>query len=287
MRVFDEAAGRMRNIELPLPILSQYLPLECRYVDDSPLPFRAGAAAGAAIALCIGVAALELLGALTFIKLPLVGELFLSTPLSLAGILYGRRRLYTWFSFPPTWIIRRVYPRVWQSDLETRETYETIRYDLDLIVLPEYHTFGTGLPREVAQVARRQAAMATLAEAARKVQQRERVFGGRGSGRQTGESVAVNGHGNGRENGMGDRRGAGRGNGVDRPVPASMPGLAAGHSPRVHTAGMLYHILKCADVKEQLKGPSGTGKKLQQIAMGGMALGAVGMLVFVILISQN
>ena len=58
------------------------------------------------------------------------------------------------------------------------------------------------------------------------------------------------------------------------------------HAPHIFRATTTYEMIMARDLKDDLKGPKTTSDRIKEISMAGMALGSVGLLVFVILISS-
>lgn len=256
------------------------------------------------------------LGLPFIIDLPFRADALASIPAFFAGAVWGRHKLTRHFSFDSTWVLRRIYHREYhqQPDGTLTESIDRSR----CIIIPDVHTQGTGLPWEEAKMERRSAAEAALIIAMQQASAAAGPGANTMNGHQNGhkdeagltgafqpEAQAFMGPLAGLERQAlepGSREeaaamaAAALGDGPAGPASTSSPppqrplpqmGLAMSYTPRVLTPGILYQSLMQRDVRNRLKGPKDSSKRVQQVAMTTMAGLGLGMLVFVILISQH
>jgi hypothetical protein len=144
VRVYDELAGYTWSCSMPLKIITQNLPIDCRYTQEiASSKITAAALYGFGLLapsffLLIGAGAGMVTGAI------------LSVILGSMGAAFGWWRGYRAFMAAPIWVVRRVYKQIINEDGK-------VHLDFDALpeVIPEYHTKLNNMPLPLAREHRR------------------------------------------------------------------------------------------------------------------------------------
>jgi hypothetical protein len=144
VRVYDELAGYTWSCSMPLKILTQNLPIDCRYTQEiASSKITAAALYGFGLLapsffLLIGAGAGMVTGAI------------LSVIFGSMGAIFGWWRGYRAFMDAPIWIVRRVYKQIIGEDGQAHLDFDALPE-----VIPEYHTKLNNMPLPLAREHRR------------------------------------------------------------------------------------------------------------------------------------
>ena len=245
--IYDELAGRPFTKMVPLYVLSEKLPVTCRYTYEPGITKWLAAGVGAGIGMAI------LFVALMFSYGQVMGMVFSLLIGSPVGAVFGYFGITPFLLETPFWVVRRMRLR----DESGEVLFELIDGDTGNIqndpcdIFPEEHTHLMGLPVPVARELR-------LALAHR------------------GAAVAAAPASNG-SNGAAAR---------ERPSNPQITAAMA-YNPTIHRATTLYEELEQRDFKEEFKGGMTGMQKIQVYSLMMMAIASVGLLVFLILITAK
>lgn len=144
LRVYDELAGFPWSCSMPLKILQENLPLDCRYTDELWPARKTAMAFWGGIFYAGGIIPALMFG------WPIMATLTLPLLIAPLGILFGWKKGYERFVIPPTWIVRRVFKQI-----EVEPGQYQIDYDSLPEVIPEVHSKLNNMPLPMAQATRR------------------------------------------------------------------------------------------------------------------------------------
>ncbi len=244
--IYDELAGRPFTKSVPLYVLTEKLPVSCRYTYEPGITKWLAAGIGAAVGV-VGI-----FGILVFPYGQIMGIIFgllIGAPI---GTIAGYFGLTPFLLESPFWVVRRMRLR----DESGEVLYELIDGDTGEIqndpcdIFPEEHTHLMGLPVPLARelrlaLAHKGASVATAPKSG-----------------SNGAAVAV----------------------TERPNPQITAAMS--YNPTIHRATTLYEEIEQRDFKEEFKGGMNTMQKVQVYSLMVMAIASVGLLVFLVMITK-
>ena len=243
-----QGGSPMWEMIMPLPLIMEYHPAvtlsqNARYTQELNTARLMGMAVFGFIALGMFLVATAAIPQIT-----MLWSVVISVPLSMLGVLYGRFVGFKRWAPPPCWTVRRLFKRNEEGrilDVQGEVFHPDSMIPAATVIESQSHTMLTGMDYEYFAM-RRRSVLQSTAEAL-------------------------------------SQQAASSGNSPIRVAQKVDPErLAEAYRPRQLTAAVLYEWIVGRDYKKKFKDRPEKLSRLEKYSRAGMALGALGLLVFVV-----